>query len=197
MRHPRTSASCPGRTFGVRRLMRDDRTGKGACGQARGASRRRPARCAGCPAVLGLGAPAPNSLRELRSLRSNSRAESDVVARCARGPRALRSSAPPRRAPACPHAPLLLWRQPCVSRNTAISSPRRAGPPAATRDRPTQVRESSCATTATATTSGCLPEMPPTPIGHMIRSINSAARPRCSKRCMKRWRLVFEPIRPR
>jgi len=51
----------------------------------RGASRRRPARCAGFPAMLGLMAPSPNSLRSLRSLRSNSGAESVMEARCARG----------------------------------------------------------------------------------------------------------------
>jgi hypothetical protein len=78
------------------------RRGKGACGQARGASRRRSALRTDSPAVLGLVALPHNSLRSLRSLRSNRRGKSEVVARCARGPRALRSSAPPRRAASLP-----------------------------------------------------------------------------------------------
>ena len=41
----------------------------------------------------------PNSLRSLRSLCSNSGGKSDHEARCARGPRALRFSAPNRRPP--------------------------------------------------------------------------------------------------
>ncbi len=55
---------------------------------------------------------------------------------------------------------------------------------------------SNCATTAAAITSGSLPAMPGTPIGQVMRAIASGAMPRSSKRCMKRWRLVFEPIRP-
>ena len=50
------------------------------------------------PAVLGLAAPSQNSLRSLRSLRSNSCDESVYEARCTRGPQALRSSAPQMRA---------------------------------------------------------------------------------------------------
>jgi hypothetical protein len=60
----------------------------------------------GFPAVLGLVAPSPNSLRSLRSLHSNSRDESVVEARCARGPQALRSSAAQRRCAGCPPEPL-------------------------------------------------------------------------------------------
>jgi hypothetical protein len=63
-----------------------------------GAPAGRPAHRAGCPAVLGLQAPTPNSLRALRPLRSDSGAESVEVARCARGPEPLRSSATLRRA---------------------------------------------------------------------------------------------------
>ena len=55
----------------------------------------------------------------------------------------------------------------------------------------------SCATTAAAMTSGSLPSMPGTPIGQVMRPMRSAAMPRCSKRWMKRWRFVFEPIRPK
>jgi hypothetical protein len=61
------------------------------------ASAGRPARRAGCPAVLGLQAPTPNSLRAPRALRSNSGVESALEARCARGPEALRASATRRR----------------------------------------------------------------------------------------------------
>ncbi len=42
----------------------------------RSASLERSALCADCPAVLGLAAPSPNSLRSLRSLHSNNRDES-------------------------------------------------------------------------------------------------------------------------
>jgi len=56
--------------------------------------------------MLGLVAPPQNSLRELRSLRSNNRGESDNDARFARGPRALRFSAAQRRTAGCPPAPL-------------------------------------------------------------------------------------------
>lgn len=62
------------------------------------ASAGRPAQWAGCPAVLGLQAPTPNSLRALRSLRSDNGVESVEVARCARGPEPLRASATRRRA---------------------------------------------------------------------------------------------------
>jgi hypothetical protein len=51
--------------------------------------------------------PAHNSLRELRSLRSDTCAESEQVRALTRAwPRALRSSAPPMRASAHPHTPL-------------------------------------------------------------------------------------------
>jgi hypothetical protein len=90
-----------------------------------GASAGRPAQRAGCPAVLGLQAPTPNSLRALRPLRSDSGVESALDARCARGPEALCASATLRRAAAhhlppwasdigapsfgaCPH-PLSRW----------------------------------------------------------------------------------------
>jgi hypothetical protein len=64
----------------------------------RGASTGRPARRAGCPAVLGIEAPPSNSLRALQALRSNNDGESVHEARCARGPQPLRSSATLRRA---------------------------------------------------------------------------------------------------
>jgi hypothetical protein len=62
-----------------------------------GALAGRPAHRAGCPAVLGLQAPTPNSLRARWALRSNSGVESALEARCARGPEPLRSSATLRR----------------------------------------------------------------------------------------------------
>ncbi len=73
-----------------------------------GAYPRRPSLRSGFPAVLGPAAPPPNSLRSLRSLRSNTCGESEVDPRCARGPRALCSSAPPMRATASPSPPLQL-----------------------------------------------------------------------------------------
>ena len=63
-----------------------------------GASAGRPAHGAGCPAVLGVEAPPSNSLRSRWALRSDSDGESVHEARCARGPRPLRSSATLRRA---------------------------------------------------------------------------------------------------
>ena len=63
----------------------------------RGASAGRPARWAGCPAVLGIEAPPSNSLRAVQALRSDNDGESVHEARCARGPQALRSSATLRR----------------------------------------------------------------------------------------------------
>jgi hypothetical protein len=57
-------------------------------------------------AMLEPTAPSRNSLRALRALRSNRRAEFDDEARCARGPRILRFSAPHRRAATCPGTPL-------------------------------------------------------------------------------------------
>jgi hypothetical protein len=65
-----------------------------------GALAGRPAHRAGCPAVLGLQAPTPNSLRARWALRSNSGVESALEARCARGPEPLRASATLRRAAA-------------------------------------------------------------------------------------------------
>jgi hypothetical protein len=63
-----------------------------------GASAGRPARRAGCPAVLKVEAPPSNSLRALQALRSDNDGESVHEARCARGPQPLRSSATLRRA---------------------------------------------------------------------------------------------------
>jgi hypothetical protein len=63
-----------------------------------GASAGRPAHGAGCPAVLGVEAPPSNSLRARWALRSDSDGELVHEARCARGPRPLRSSATLRRA---------------------------------------------------------------------------------------------------
>ena len=63
-----------------------------------GASVSRSALQADCPAVLGPADLPPNSLRSLRSLRSNSGGKHVDVARCARGRHALRASAPHRRA---------------------------------------------------------------------------------------------------
>ena len=60
----------------------------------------------GCPAMLGPESPRHNSLRGLRPLRSNKCRESEHVARCARGSRALRFSAAHRRAAGHPHGPL-------------------------------------------------------------------------------------------
>jgi hypothetical protein len=60
----------------------------------------RPAQRAGCPAVLGVKAPPSNSLRAPWALRSDSDGELVHEARCARGPRPLRSSATLRRATA-------------------------------------------------------------------------------------------------
>jgi len=74
----------------------------------------------GFPAMLGLAAPSKNSLRSLRSLRSNSFDESVHEARCARGPRALRSSAAQRRAAGCPPAPSPMQRGVCCRHATAV-----------------------------------------------------------------------------
>ncbi len=82
-------------------VSRQRRAGAGC-----GAYPRRPALRSGSPAVLGPAAPSRNSLRSLRSLRSDTRDESVHESRCARGPRALRSSAPPMRATASPSPPL-------------------------------------------------------------------------------------------
>ena len=59
----------------------------------------------GCPAVLGLQAPPPNSLCARRALRSDNGGEHVLEARCARGPETLRSSAPLRHAIAHPRPP--------------------------------------------------------------------------------------------
>ena len=74
------------------------RAGKAAAGQPPGASVRRSPLRGDCTAVLGLAAPLRNSRRSLRSLWSNRRNESVHEARCARGPQALCSSPPHRRA---------------------------------------------------------------------------------------------------
>ena len=90
--------------------------------------RRSSLRC-DCPALLGPVAPLRNSLRSLRSLWSNTRNESEHEARCARGPRTLRCSAPHMRAVPCPGASLRRhwW---CAFRRTPTLWParRRAGP---------------------------------------------------------------------
>ena len=65
-----------------------------------GALAGRPAHRAGCPAALGVEAPPSSSLRGLQPLRSDSDGELGDEARCARGPRPLRSSATLRRAAA-------------------------------------------------------------------------------------------------
>jgi hypothetical protein len=71
-----------------------------------GASPRRSVLRTDSPAMLGLAAPSPNSLRDLRSLRSDSVDESDHEARCARGhepcaSRHLRGAPTPARARLC------------------------------------------------------------------------------------------------
>ena len=71
------------------------------------ALRRRPALRAGFPAMLGRMARRRNSLRSLRSLRSDICAKSVIDARCARGPSRLRFSAPPKGDGASPDDP---WR---------------------------------------------------------------------------------------
>ena len=82
-------------------------SGEGACGQAGGARLRRsaPGRRLPCDARP-RGLP-HNSLRSLRSLRSNSCGKSDDEARCARGHEACASRRRRRAPPACPHAPSL------------------------------------------------------------------------------------------
>ena len=67
----------------------------------------RPALLAGFPAMLGRMARRRNSLRSLRSLRSDICAKSVIDARCARGPSRLRFSAPPKGDGASPDDP---WR---------------------------------------------------------------------------------------
>jgi hypothetical protein len=74
-------------------------------GAGPGALAGRPGRRPGSPAVLGLQAPPPNSLRARRALRSDNGGEHVLEARCARGPETLRSSAPLRRASAHPRPP--------------------------------------------------------------------------------------------
>jgi hypothetical protein len=104
-----------------------------------GASVGRSAFQADCPAVLGPADLPPNSLRSLRSLRSNSGGKDVDEARCARGRHALRSSAPHRRA-STHHLPPRVWsgfwmRRRSVSSNrnrvafanSAPHSPRRLG----------------------------------------------------------------------
>jgi len=96
------------------------RTGAG-CGAWAG----RPGRWPGSPAVLGLQAPPPNSLRALWALRSDNGGEHVDEARCARGPESLRSSAPLRRATTHPHPPSLPGCFTTVNRG--LSSSRRRG----------------------------------------------------------------------
>ena len=91
--------------------------------------RRSSLRC-DCLAVLGLVAPPRNSLRSLRSLRSNRRGESEHEARgYARGPQALRSSAPHMRAGPGPGASLRdLWWRAWPRTPTLLQARRRARP---------------------------------------------------------------------
>ncbi len=88
---------------GCLHLARQARRAGSGCGAWAGRPGHRP----GSPAVLGLQAPPPNSLRALRALRSDSGGEHVHEARCARGPETLRSSAPLRRATTHPHPPSL------------------------------------------------------------------------------------------
>ena len=83
------------------------KAGAGAAGgPLPGLRMRRPVLRPGSPAMLGLVTPSQNSLRELRSLRSNNCDETEHEARCARGPRALRFSASHRRPGGDPPAAL-------------------------------------------------------------------------------------------
>ena len=85
-----------------------------AGGPLPGLRMRRPVLRPGSPAMLGLVTPSQNSLRELRSLRSNNCDETEHEARCARGPRALRFSASHRRPGSGPPAALSglgAWRR--------------------------------------------------------------------------------------
>jgi hypothetical protein len=84
-------------------LARQARRAGAGCGASDGRPGHRP----GSPAVLGLQAPPPNSLRALWALRSDNGGEHVDEARCARGPETLRSSAPLRRATTHPHPPSL------------------------------------------------------------------------------------------
>ena len=100
-----------GRSPCVRRPARHRRVRTG-----RGASLERSALRSDCPAMLGLVAPSQNSLRSLRSLRSNSRGESEDEARCARRPQACaarRHRNRPRRVPPAARQRLgCLYREP-------------------------------------------------------------------------------------
>jgi hypothetical protein len=88
-------------------------------GQAAGSASLLALTSRGFHGVLGLVAPSPNSLRSPRSLRSNSRDESVVDARCARGPQALRSSAAQRRCAGRPPEPLPTYQGVRCRRATA------------------------------------------------------------------------------
>ena len=55
---------------------------------------------------------------------------------------------------------------------------------------------STCAATATATTSGALPVMPGTPIGQVTWANSASLKPRASRRWRKVAHLVLLPIRP-
>ena len=105
------------------------RSGKGACGQSvalRGGGRRR------APTPLRCSVSWPR--RRTRFVRCAHCAQTAATsqtndARCARGPRALRFSAPPRRATDCPHAPLLLHRGLLRRARDAHDRPRRHDTP--------------------------------------------------------------------
>jgi hypothetical protein len=75
------------------RFVSGGQCGKGACRAGRSASLVRSTLRFDFPVLLGLAAPSQNSLRSLRSLRSNNCDESVDDSRCARGPQALRCSA--------------------------------------------------------------------------------------------------------
>jgi hypothetical protein len=97
------SASSGARVLFVCRLSAQRR------GRAAGSASLRRSACGRLPCGARFRGLRHNSLRSLRSLRSNRCRKSEVEARCARWPRALRSSAPQRRCARCPAAPL---RQP-------------------------------------------------------------------------------------
>ena len=95
-----------------------------------GASAGRPARRAGCPAVLKVGAPPSNSLRALQALRSDNDGESVHEARCARRPQPLRSSATLRRAATHHLPPRGMWAETVVDPHmSALSHSFRTCPP--------------------------------------------------------------------
>lgn len=99
-----------------------------------GASVGRSAYQADCPAVLGPADLPPNSLRSLRSLRSNSGGKHVDVARCARGRHALRSLAPHRRASTHHLPPRVLTGMPEVCRTLSGRGPLKTDHPSTRKD---------------------------------------------------------------